>query len=101
MGSGDGGLALGQKIVTFARGKFGQKVGPRGECFDLADAALGAAAAKSAKDFGTVTESADYVWGDEVDPKDAAPGDILQFRDYVVTVTTTVITIMPAAYGRA
>jgi hypothetical protein len=93
MGGGDDGLALGQKIVTFARGKMGQKVGPRGECFDLADAALRGATAKTAKDFGTVTETADYVWGDEVDPKDAAPGDILQFRDYVITVTTTVLTI--------
>src|SRR6266850_7983960 len=93
MGGGDDGLALGQKIVTFARGKLGQKVGPRGECFDLADAALGAATAKSAKDFGTITETADYVWGDGIDPKDAAPGDILQFRDHVITVTTTVLTI--------
>ena len=93
MGGGDDGLALGQKVVTYARGKLGQKVGPRGECFDLADAALGAAKSKSAKDFGTVTESANYVWGDEIDAKDAAPGDILQFRDYVITITTTVLTI--------
>jgi hypothetical protein len=93
MGGGDDGLALGQKVVTFARGKLGQKVGPRGECFDLADAALGAAGSKSAKDFGKITTTADYVWGDEIDAKDAAPGDILQFRDYVITVTTTVLTI--------
>ena len=31
--------------------------------------------------------------GDEIDPKDAAPGDILQFRDYVINVATTVVTI--------
>jgi hypothetical protein len=93
MGGGDDGLALGQKVVTFARGKLNQKVGPRGECFDLADAALGAAGSKSAKDFGKITTTADYVWGDEIDPKDAAPGDILQFRDYVINVATTVVTI--------
>jgi hypothetical protein len=93
MGDTDSGLAIGQKVVTFARGKLGQKVLPRGECFDLADAALTGAGAKSAKDFGTITTTADYVWGDEIDLKDAGPGDILQFRDFVIEITTTVITI--------
>lgn len=93
MGNNDAGLAAGQTIVTYARGKLGQKVLPRGECFDLADAALRQAGMQTAKDFGTITTAADYVWGDEIDAKDAAPGDILQFRDYVITVTTTVLTI--------
>lgn len=93
MGGDDAGLALGQKIVTWARGKLGQKVPPRGECFDLADVALTKSGAKTAKDFGTITTTADYVWGGTIDPKDAAPGDVLQFKDYVVTVTTTVLTI--------
>lgn len=94
MGDNDAGLAVGQTIVTFARGKLGQKVLPRGECFDLADAALRKAGVKTAKDFGTITTTADYVWGDEIDPKDAAPGDILQFRDFKILVTTTVLTII-------
>ena len=45
------------------------------------------------EDFGAVTTTADYVWGDTIDAKDAAPGDILQFKDFVVTVTTTIVTI--------
>ena len=93
MGGDDSGLALGQKIVTWARGKLGQKVPPRGECFDLADVALTKSGAQTAKDFGTVTTTADYVWGDAIDAKDAAAGDVLQFKDFVVTVTTTVLTI--------
>jgi hypothetical protein len=66
-----------------------------GECYDLADQVLRDAGAKSAPDFQKVTKSRDqdYKWGTPIDPKDAKPGDILQFRDHqivkeVVTKTT-------------
>ena len=72
---------LGEKVVNFARGKLGQRLGS-GECFDLADQALRSASAKSAADFGRVAKDADYVWGASVSPSDARPGDIIQFRDY-------------------
>jgi hypothetical protein len=68
-------------VVTFARGKLGERVG-RGECFDLADRALRNAGAKSAADFGSVADDADYVWGRPVSLSDVRPGDIIQFRDY-------------------
>ncbi len=69
-----------------------QKVGKQavgdGECFALVDRELKKVGAKSAEDFGTVTETADYVWGTEVPLSDVKPGDVLQFRDHVVTVHT-------------
>jgi hypothetical protein len=80
-GSGKTGAALGEQVVSFARGKIGQRVG-QGECFDLADQALRSAGAKSAADFGSVAKDADYVWGSPVSLSDARPGDIIQFRDY-------------------
>jgi len=68
-------------IVGYARQRRGSKVGD-GECFTLADQALTGAGAKSARDFGKVTPTADYVWGTEVSLSDLRPGDIIQFRDY-------------------
>ena len=70
--------------------KVGKKAVGDGECFALVDEALKAVGAKSAEDFGTVTFTADYVWGIEVPLSDVKPGDILQFRDHVVTVRTEV-----------
>ncbi|MGC2194087.1 MAG: hypothetical protein WA628_05385 [Terriglobales bacterium] len=73
----------------------GKKVVGSGECYDLADQVLREAGAKSAPDFQKVTKSRDqdYKWGTPINPKDAKPGDILQFRDHqivkeVVTKTT-------------
>lgn len=80
-----------QKVVTFATQKIGQKVGS-GECFDLADEALAKAGGKTASDYAKVTPTADYVWGDLVATAMAQPGDILQFRDYELKVTTTTLT---------
>jgi hypothetical protein len=80
-------LSIGQKAVAFARGKLGQQVG-RGECYDVADAALRHAGAKSAPSYGETKDDGDYVWGDEIDAKDARAGDVIQFRDFVVTITT-------------
>jgi hypothetical protein len=91
MANGSGSLSLGQSTVAYARGKLGQSVG-RGECYDLADKALRHAGAKSAPSYGEITDDADYVWGDAISAKDAQPGDILQFRDFDVTILTTTVT---------
>jgi len=76
------------QITTFASTRSGQTVGT-GECFDLADQALRAAGAKSAADFGTVTPTANYVWGRAVTLATLQAGDIIQFSHYSYTVTTT------------
>jgi hypothetical protein len=81
-GPGKTGTAVsGDQVVSFARARMGQRVG-KGECFDLVDAALRNAGAKSAADFGTVADNADYVWGNRVSLSDVRPGDIIQFRNY-------------------
>jgi len=81
--------SLGQQVQTYAVNRVGQQVGS-GECFDLADRALRAAGARSAADYGEVTADADYRWGDSVQLADLQPGDVLQFRDYEVTITVVV-----------
>ena len=76
-------------VLLWATGKSGQKVGA-GECWDLANSALKNAGAGSSADFGPMGPNDDYIWGDEVpDLKDVLPGDILQYRDYSQTTTTT------------
>ena len=71
-----------QQVVNWARAQNGKQV-RKGECWDLADAALRQAGAKSSADLGPMDEDADYVWGDAVsDLKDVQAGDILQFRDF-------------------
>jgi hypothetical protein len=72
---------LAARVVTYARQRRGSRTGD-GECFALADQALTEAGAKSAADFGTVTPTADYVWGTAVTLGDLQPGDVIQFRDY-------------------
>jgi hypothetical protein len=66
--------------------KVGQEAVGNGECFTLVDEALKAVGCKSAEDFGTVTEDADYVWGNRVALSQVRPGDVLQFRNHDVTV---------------
>jgi hypothetical protein len=78
---GTTGPGMAERIVAFPRQRRGQRVGD-GECFTLADRALGGAGAKSAADFGAVTPEADYVWGTSVALADVQPGDIIQFRNY-------------------
>jgi hypothetical protein len=68
-------------IVGYARRNRGARVG-NGECFTLVDRALRGADAKTARDFGTVTADADYVWGTSVALAELQPGDVIQFRDY-------------------
>jgi len=82
--SAPSGANVSAQVVSFAEGKSGQRVGD-GECFALADQALKKAGAKSAADYGTITDDADYKWGKQVSLADAKPGDIVQFRDYEVT----------------
>lgn len=79
------GGSLNQQVVNWARGKIGQHVGS-GECWDLADRALRGAGASSSTTTGAQD---DYFWGTEVALTNAVPGDILQFRNYVVTTKTT------------
>lgn len=82
-----GETALGNRIVAYARAHLGQQVGD-GECYDLADEALRHNGGRSAPDFGEITATADYVWGTQVDPRDAMPGDIVQFNGFTVKTTT-------------
>jgi len=77
-----------QKVVAFAKQKNGQKVGG-GECYDLANEALTKSGGKTASDYGKITLTAEYVWGDLVSTTAAQPGDILQFRNYKFKTTTT------------
>jgi hypothetical protein len=87
---------IAERVVSFASRRRGERVGD-GQCFTLADSALRSASAKSAADFGTVTPTADYVWGTSVALSDLRPGDIIQFRDYrydreIVTETSREVT---------
>jgi hypothetical protein len=75
---------LNQKVAHAARMQFGHRVG-HGECWDLADRALRDAGASSST---TTGKNDDYVWGDPVALQAVAPGDVLQFRNYVVTTKT-------------
>jgi len=82
-------LSTNQKVVVWARGKLGQKVG-RGECWDLGEQALTQAGASTSNDLGPVGADTDYVWGDPVDIGKVEVGDILQLRDHLVTTKTTI-----------
>jgi len=73
--------SMADRIVSFARRQRGRRVGD-GECYTLADQALRGAGAKSARDYGTITPNADYVWGSSVNLSELRPGDVIQFRDY-------------------
>lgn len=77
---------LSKKVYEYANNKLGQKVGS-GECFDLADFALRSIDAKTAKDYGKITDNADYVWGELINFMKAVSGDIIQFRNYKATIT--------------
>jgi len=81
-------------IVTSASSKMKQKVGD-GQCTRLVAYALTEAGKKTTRDFDVVGNTADYVWGtvvasDSSPTLDAVlPGDIIQFRNHVITVKTT------------
>jgi hypothetical protein len=83
-------LTTNQKVVVWARGKLGQKIG-RGECWDLGEQALKQAGASTSNDLGPVEADTNYVWGDPIsDISKIEPGDVLQIRDHLVTTTTTI-----------
>jgi len=82
-------LTTNQKVVVWARGKLGHKIG-RGECWDLGEAALKQAGASTSSDLGPLGADTDYVWGDPIDLAKVEPGDILQIRNHVVTTTTVI-----------
>jgi hypothetical protein len=73
--------SIAQETIAYATQRMGTRHGD-GECFTLADDALKKAGAKSAADFGKVTEDADYIWGTAVKLSDVKPGDLIQFRNY-------------------
>jgi hypothetical protein len=75
------GASMADRIVSFARRLRGARVGD-GECYTLADRALHAADAKTARDYGSITPDADYVWGTSVNLADLQRGDVIQFRGY-------------------
>jgi len=78
-------LSTNQKVVVWARGKLGQKIG-HGKCWDLGENALKQAGASTSNDLGPVGDDTDYVWGDAIsDLNQIEPGDILQIRDHLVT----------------
>lgn len=76
-----------QKVLVWARGKMRQRVG-KGECWDLAEAALEHAHAVSSSELGPSGPDQDYVWGDPISLTDVRPGDILQFTDFVILTHT-------------
>jgi hypothetical protein len=80
-------MTLNQKVVVWAQGHLGKKVGV-GECWDLGESALKQAGAQTSNDLGPVGDDSDYIWGDQIDMKDVQPGDIIQLRDHEVTTTT-------------
>lgn len=73
--------AVAPQVIGYARHHRGERLG-NGECFTLADRALASAGARSASDYGTITDDADYVWGTSIGLADLQPGDIIQFRSY-------------------
>ena len=85
----DESLTTNQKVVVWARGKLGHKIG-RGECWDLGEEALKQAGASTSTDLGPLGADTDYVWGDAIDLAKVQPGDILQIRNHVVTTTTVI-----------
>ena len=84
-------LSINQRVVTWAHGQLKKRVG-RGECWDLPDHALRHAGARSSTTSG---DEDDYEWGTEIPVVAVIPGDILQFRNYVVSTTTSSKTTWP------
>lgn len=79
---------LNATVLQWASAQVGKQIGA-GECWDLANSALLQAGAGTSSDFGPTGADDDYIWGNAVALKDALPGDILQYRNYEMTVTTT------------
>lgn len=74
------------KVYDWARQQRNKRIGT-GQCWDLADRALRHAGARSST---TTGQDDNYDWGTPVNPVQAViPGDILQFRNYMVKTTVT------------
>ena len=73
-------------MLAFARSQVGQKDGD-GECTTLVEDALEKGKAKGVRAFGKVGPDTDYKWGTPVSLPHVRPGDVIQFRDYVLVVT--------------
>lgn len=80
--------ALNTRIKAAADALVRKPVLGSGECYDLANSLLTNAGAKSAPAFGKITDTANYAWGASIKPSDVKGGDILQFRDHKITITT-------------
>ena len=74
-------------IVTWAVSKMHSRIGG-GECARLAEAGLIQAGMKTTTDFGVVGNNADCVWGDPISLEVAKSGDIIPFRNHVMSVET-------------
>lgn len=85
-------MSIATKVIAWARGRNGQKVGA-GECWDLVNSALLASGAHGSEYFDTIGDDVDYIWGEEIALNSVQAGDILQTRDHVVTTTTAVHTV--------
>ena len=74
-------------VVGYASGQVGRKVGD-GECTRLVEAALTQAGMKTTANYGVTGRQADYKWGRVVTIHEAKPGDVIQFRNHTMVVTT-------------
>jgi len=84
--------ALNAKVKSDADASVGNPVVGSGECYDLVDALLAKAGAKSAPDFGKITANANYEWGTKIRLDDVKGGDVLQFRNHKITIVTVRVT---------
>lgn len=80
---------INQRVSKWALAHLGRKVG-KGECWDLPEEALKNSGAQTSGDFGDLNNKLykDYRWGKSEDLADIKRGDILQFRNHLVTTTT-------------
>jgi|GEM_PF-5595675 len=83
-------LSINQKVANFITGQLNKAVGDGG-CWALAENALLAAGAMTSNDLTDKEEfkkaDAQYVFGTAIEAKNAAPGDLVQFKNYVMTRT--------------
>jgi rRNA maturation protein Nop10 len=80
--------ALNAKVKKDADAMVGKPVVGSGECYDFADQLLSKAGAKSAPDFDKITPNANYKWGAKIKLSEVKAGDVLQFRDHKIVITT-------------
>ena len=74
------------KVHAFCQNKVGQPVGKTKTCWDLPQAALEAAGAKTSYDYQEITGKSDqdYIWGKPINILKIQKGDILQFRNHLI-----------------